>query len=51
MTEIQTIEPQIELSPKDPIEVIAGASTGGGRPWPFDPQPRSSFEIAWELAH
>ncbi len=84
MTEVRTIEAQLELLPRascvstesqpalplcfdarfsenqfplfgtrseDSIDVIAGGPGGGGRPWPSDPPPKSSFEIAWDLAH
>jgi hypothetical protein len=42
---------QIELRAKDPIEVVARIAAGGGRFWLFKTQPKSSFEIAWDLAH
>jgi len=37
----------IETETQDPIDVIAGIGSNDGS----DEQPKSSFEIAWDLTH
>lgn len=37
----------IEEETRDPIDVIAGIGTGEAS----DDQPKSSFEVAWDLTH
>ncbi len=51
MNEVRIIADYVALLPKDLIDVIACAKGVTRQTWHFDPEPKTSFEIAWALAH
>jgi len=51
MTEVRTVQPRPVPAPRDLIDVIAGHIAGGERLSTSKPQPKTGFEIVWDLAH